>query len=96
MSEEKKRQTTKASPEGMTFEKGKKPRDRSWDKKHNYQVASYRIDPDTKKAVLELAKDLKVSSGDLADFLLNYGIEAYRQGDLKIDRQPKKYDIKAG
>lgn len=99
MSANKERQKTEANIEGMTFEKPKKttkPRDRSWDRDHNYQVASYRIDQKVKQEIKGMSDKLKVSTGDLVEFLLSYGIEAYKRGDLKIEREPKEYDIKTG
>ena len=98
MSEKRERQKTEVKADGMTFEKPKKtkPRDRSWDREHNYQVASYRIDLKVKQEIKGMSEKLKVSTGDLVEFLLSHGIEAYKRGDLKIEREPKKYDIKAG
>jgi len=99
MSEKRERQKTEVKTEGMTFQKLKKtakPRDRSWDREHNYQVASYRIGQKVKQEIKDMSEKLKVSTGDLAEFLLSYGIEAYKKGDLKIEREPKEYDIKAG
>jgi len=98
MSANKERQKAEVKTEGMTFEKLKKtkPRDRSWDRNHNYQVASYRIDLKVKQEIKDMSNKLKVSTGDLVGFLLSHGIEAYKRGELKIEREPKEYDIKAG
>jgi len=99
MSKNKERQKTEIKAEGLTFERPKKtakPRDRSWDKEHNYQVASYRINQKVKQEIKDMSNKLKVSPGDLVEFLLFYGLEAYKRGDLKIEREPKEYDIKAG
>jgi len=97
MSEKKERQKTEVKAEGMTFEKPnktRKPRDRSWDREHNYQIASYRIDIEVKQFIIDLAKKLKLSTADIAEYFLRHGIEAYKSGTLKIDREPKEYKIK--
>jgi len=87
-------QNLSASGGGMTFVSRKK-RDRSWDREHNYQVASYRIDPEVKQRILDIADNLKVSTADLAEFFFRYAIDHYEKGELKIKREPKEYEIKA-
>ena len=92
MTGQKERQKAKGDSSGMTFAKPK--RDRAWDEKHNYQVASYRIDPEIKQAIKDIAGSLRVSTADIAGYFLTCAIEAYKRGDLKIELEPKDFQIK--
>jgi len=94
MSADKKRQSINSGAEGLTFESTKKPRSRKWDKEHNYQIASYRIDTEIKQYIATLAKELKISTADIAEYFLSYAIEAYKDGTLKLEVEPQKYKIK--
>jgi len=94
MNADRKRQSISGA-DGLTFESKTKKRDRSWDKQHNYQVASYRIDPEIKKYISDLANQLIVSTADIADHFLKYAIKAHKKGDLNISIEPKEYQIKS-
>jgi len=60
----------------------------------NYNpVAGYRITPELADQIKQLADDLKVSTSDLAEVFFKYALEAYKKGDLKLERTPEKYSI---
>lgn len=57
-------------------------RDRTWEKSH--PTASYRIPADLRQAITDLAKDLNVSTSDLAALLLAHALSEHRSGRLRI------------
>lgn len=73
---------------GMTFGAGKAKGSGS------YPVASYRIAPDVKQAVEDLAKDLGVSPAELVEVLLVFGLTAYQDGQLELTPKVKKYSLR--
>jgi hypothetical protein len=87
------RRSIEGGADGLTY--GHAKRDRSWDAEHNYQVASYRIDAELKQAIKDIADKLKGSTADIAGIFLQYGLDAYQAGDLKLSAEPKEYEIKA-
>ena len=87
-----KRQTIDAAGDGLTY--GRPKRDRSWDREHNYRVASYRIGAELKEEIQKIAKELQGSTGDIAGIFLQYGLDAYKAGDLELTKEPEKYKIK--
>ena len=80
--------TSDAKITGTTL-KGKK-RDRSWDAAHAVEVASYRIPPELKQAVKDIAADLGVSPADIARLFLERGIDDYQAGKIDVKPQPKQ------
>lgn len=57
-------------------------RDRSWEKTH--PTASYRIPADLRQDITDLAKELNVTTSDLAALLLAHALGEYRSGRLRI------------
>ena len=89
-----KRQNIDGGADGLTY--GRHKRDRSWDSKHNQAVASYRLGAELKTEIQTIAKELKGSTADIAGIFLQYALNAYKAGDLKLSKEPKKYTIKPG
>jgi len=59
------------------------------------RVRSYRGIPDTvDRQVKAVAEEMKVSVGDVVRALLEFGLEAHRQGDLMLDRRPQNIHSK--
>jgi hypothetical protein len=57
---------------------------RKWDKKHNSEVATYRIGEELKAAVRELADSLNISPATIVQRFLTYALEAYQRGELNV------------
>lgn len=68
----------------------KKRRNRSWDTAHNGEVATYRLPLELKTAIHDLADSLGLSPGDVAKAFLEYGINGYKNGKLKLVMHNKK------
>jgi hypothetical protein len=67
----------------------KSGRDRSWDREHNYLVATYRgIPRELHQRIVEIAKKKGVPVGEVARSFLEYALEAYQNGDLELTAQP--------
>ncbi len=68
---------------------GKTKRDRSWDRKHNRSVASYRgIPPELQAEIKQVADDLGISPGEVARAFLEFSLTAHRRGDLRLNPVP--------
>ena len=67
-----------------------KQRDRTWDAAHAVEVASYRIPPEMKLEVKEIAAELGVSPADVARLFLERGINDYQAGKIDVKPQPKQ------
>jgi hypothetical protein len=76
------------NPPGITA--AKKRRDRSWDTAHNGEVATYRLPPELKAAIHDLADSLGLSPGDVVKAFLEYGINGYKNGKLKLVMHTEK------
>ena len=64
-------------------------RDRSWDREHNYLVATYRgIPRELHHQIVEIAKKKDVPVGEVARAFLEYALEAYQDGDLELNAAP--------
>jgi len=72
----------------------KKRRNRSWDAAHNGEVATYRLPIELKVAIHDLADSLGLSPGDVAKAFLEYGINGYKNGKLKLVTHNKNYPDK--
>ena len=72
----------------------KRKRDRSWDVAHNGEVATYRLPLELKAAIHDLADSLGLSPGDVAKAFLEYGINGYKNGKLKLVTHNKNYPDK--
>lgn len=60
-------------------------RNRHWEKEHNSRKAVYRgVDPRLALRVKQLAGEFEVPEGEVAHFLLEYGMRAYHEGDLDL------------
>jgi hypothetical protein len=59
-------------------------RSREWDKRHNPQVATYRIGGELKAAIRDLADTLEVSPAAIVQRFLTYALEAYQRGDIDV------------
>ena len=79
--------TSDAKITGTTL-KGKK-RVRPWDAAHAAEVASYRIPPELKQTVKEIAADLEISPAEVARAFFEYGLEAHQRGDIDLTPAPK-------
>jgi hypothetical protein len=63
----------------------KKQRDRSWEKKEGNRPTSYRGVPVRLQAeIRQVAVELQVTVDDVARAFLEFGLQCYRQGELKI------------
>jgi hypothetical protein len=82
-------QTAGVNPSGNTA--AKKRRNRSWDTAHNGEVATYRLPIELKAEIHELADSLGLSPGDVAKAFLEYGINGYKNGKLKLVMHTKNY-----
>ena len=80
--------TSDAKITGTTL-KGKK-RARPWDAAHAVEVASYRIPPELKQTVKEIASDLEISPAEVARLFLERGVKDYQAGKIDVKPQPKQ------
>ena len=87
-------ETAGAKPTGTTLRR--KKRDRSWDEKHNSQVAAYRLPLEIKQAIKDMATELDVSTAEVARALLEHGLKAYDAGDLKLQPTTKDKTLYPG
>jgi hypothetical protein len=83
------RETAEVKPE-KDVKTVKAKRSRDWDKRHNPQVATYRIGAELKAAIRELADSLKVSPAAIVQRFLTYALEAYQRGELDVYDQDDK------
>ena len=64
-------------------------RDRSWDREHNFLVATYRgIPAELHRQIKEIADKKGVPVGEVARAFLEYALEAYQDGDLELSANP--------
>jgi hypothetical protein len=64
-------------------------RNRRWEKKHNNRKVVYRgVDPKLALRVKKIAGEFEVPAGEVARFLLEYGMRAYNEGDLDLIPYP--------
>jgi len=56
-------------------------------------VAGFRISKELKQNIDNLANELKVSNSDLAKLFFEYGLKAYKNGELKFNLEPKNFEI---
>jgi hypothetical protein len=64
-------------------------RDRRWEKEHNSRKVVYRgVDPKLALRVKKIAGEFEVPAGEVARFLLEYGMRAYNEGDLDLIPYP--------
>jgi len=65
----------------------KAKRNRDWERRTNYLVATYRgIPPELQREIKEVAAELGVPVGDVARAFLEHGLRAYRDGELTLER----------
>jgi hypothetical protein len=81
-------QAATVNPPGIS--KAQRKRDRSWDTAHNGEVATYRLPPELKAAIHDLADSLGLSPGDVVKAFLEYGINGYKNGKLKLVMHTEK------
>jgi len=63
----------------------RKKRDRSWEQKHVSSVATYRgIPGEIHEAVVGLAEELQVITGEIVRAFLEYGIMCFQRGDFEL------------
>lgn len=70
----------------------RKKKSRKWERRKRREVGqvSYRgIPKELNERVKAVAAELHVTTGDVARALLEYGLEAYSQGELTLEPQPK-------
>jgi hypothetical protein len=68
----------------------RKRRDRTWEKTHQDQVATYRgIPPEVREGLICLAGMLNVSLDEVARAFLEYGIAKYQNGAIHLNPYPK-------
>lgn len=73
--------------DALSRRKKKGDRNREWEKKN--KPRPYRgISEETHSGLVELAAKLKVPVGELAEYLLSYGLEQHRSGKLSLDTEP--------
>lgn len=64
-------------------------RNRHWEKEHNSRKVVYRgVDPKLALRVKKIAGEFEVPAGEVARFLLEYGMRAYNEGDLDLIPYP--------
>ena len=64
-------------------------RNRCWEKEHNSRKVVYRgVDPKLALRVKKIAGEFEVPAGEVARFLLEYGMRAYNEGDLDLIPYP--------
>ena len=64
-------------------------RNRRWEKEHNSRKVVYRgVDPKLALRVKKIAGEFEVPAGEVARFLLEYGMRAYNEGDLDLIPYP--------
>ena len=69
---------------------GKEGRDRSWDRKHNFMVVSYRgIPKQLHQEITKIAAEQEVPVGEVARALLEYALRAYQEGRLELNPAPR-------
>lgn len=73
---------------GFIVAQPKPPRSRAFERAN--PTASYRIPPDLRDAVTELAAALHVSTSDLAAALLQHALDDYRAGRLILEPKPRE------
>ena len=77
-----------ATTDGSNISKKKKIR-RPWEEKHRPFIHTYRnIPPELHQEILDIANQLNVSTGEVMRALAEYGLEAYKNGDLVLDPVP--------
>ena len=77
-----------AMTDGLTISKKKKTR-RPWEEKHRPFIHTYRnIPPELHQEILDIANQLKVSAGEVMRAFAEYGLDAYKKGDLLLDPVP--------
>jgi len=68
----------------------RKRRDRTWEKTHQDQVATYRgIPPEVREGLISLAGMLNVSMDEVARAFLEYSIAKYQNGAIHLNTYPK-------
>jgi hypothetical protein len=68
----------------------KKKRDRSWEKAHQEEVATFRgITPEVRQTLMNLAEMLDVAVNEVARVFLDYGISNYQSGQIQLSPSPK-------
>lgn len=81
--------TGTAIKSGYTLEQPKKIRDRTWDKNnpaHSYRIPNW-IDEEIDQLTWKNGERL-LNKSEVVAFLLEYALEAYKNGDLKIEPRP--------
>jgi len=64
-------------------------RNRRWEKEHNSRKVVYRgVDPKLALRVKKIAGEFEVPAGEVARFLLEYGMRAYNEGNLDLITYP--------
>jgi len=64
-------------------------RNRRWEKEHNSRKVVYRgVDPKLALRVKKIAGEFEVPAGEVARFLLEYGMRAYNEGNLDLIPYP--------
>jgi hypothetical protein len=72
-------------PTILTNKKTRRP----WDEKHRPFIHTYRnIPPELHQEILDIAKQLNVSAGEVMRALAEYGLAAYKNGDLILEPVP--------
>lgn len=65
-------------------------RDRTWDRKHNFMVVSYRgIPKQIHQAITKIAAEKEVPVGEVARALLEHALRAYQEGRLDLNPAPR-------
>jgi hypothetical protein len=68
----------------------KKKRDRTWEKVHQEEVATFRgITPEVRQSLMTLADTLDVAVDEVARVFLEYGISNYQSGQIQLSPSPK-------
>jgi len=64
-------------------------RNRRWEKEHNSRKVVYRgVDPKLALRVKKISGEFEVPAGEVARFLLEYGMRAYNEGNLDLIPYP--------
>ena len=74
-----------AMTDELNISKEKKTR-RPWEEKHRPFIHTYRnIPPELHQEILDIANQLNVSTGEVMRALAEYGLNAYKNGELILD-----------
>lgn len=74
----------------MPVAEERKGRNRDWERSHRENAVSYRgVPPELQRGIKEIAADLQVNAEEVARAFLEFGLNAFRNGEIQIQPHPK-------